>query len=79
MSYIGRVSNPYICLLHALLLINHFVLERDNSSVGEEESFEWRHVRSALLDWQVWSVSFIYVTICVPSECYECSVSPELS
>lgn len=40
--------------------------KRDNSSVGEEESFEWRHVRSALLDWQVWSVSFIYVTICVP-------------
>ncbi|KAI0696757.1 MFS general substrate transporter [Cerioporus squamosus] len=24
----------------------------DNSSVGEEEHFEWRHVKEALLDWQ---------------------------
>ncbi|KAI0708287.1 MFS general substrate transporter [Earliella scabrosa] len=35
----------------------------DNSSVGEEEHFEWRHVREALSDWQVWLLSFINMTV----------------
>ncbi|KAI0708284.1 MFS general substrate transporter [Earliella scabrosa] len=36
-------------------------LKYDNSSVGEEEHFELRHVREAFLDWQVWSLSLINV------------------
>lgn len=27
--------------------------EYDNSSVGEEEHFEMRHIKQAFLDWQV--------------------------
>ncbi|TFK86312.1 MFS general substrate transporter [Polyporus arcularius HHB13444] len=38
----------------------------DNSSVGEEEHFEWRHVKEALLDWQVWALSCIHATISTP-------------
>lgn len=33
--------------------------EYDNSSVGEEEHMEWRHVREAILDWQVWLLAII--------------------
>lgn len=33
--------------------------EYDNSSVGEEEHLEWRHVREAVLDWQVWILAII--------------------
>ncbi|KAI0767797.1 MFS general substrate transporter [Fomes fomentarius] len=35
----------------------------DNSSVGEEEHFEIRHLWQALLDWQVWVLSFINLTV----------------
>ena len=38
-----------------------FAVEYDNSSVGEEQHFELRHVREAFLDWQVWSLSLINV------------------
>ncbi|KAJ6498889.1 MFS general substrate transporter [Mycena sanguinolenta] len=35
----------------------------DNSSVGEEEKFEFRHVVEALTDWQTWLHMFIYMAI----------------
>ncbi|KAJ7267556.1 MFS general substrate transporter [Mycena haematopus] len=35
----------------------------DNSSVGEEENFELRHLVEALTDWQVWLHMFIYMAI----------------
>ncbi|TFK86321.1 MFS general substrate transporter [Polyporus arcularius HHB13444] len=38
-------------LLHRLMY--------DNSSVGEEQHFEWRHIREAVLDWQVWMLAII--------------------
>ncbi|RDX52238.1 MFS general substrate transporter [Lentinus brumalis] len=34
-------------------------LKYDNSSVGEEEHFELRHIREAVLDWQVWMLAII--------------------
>ncbi|KAJ7282851.1 MFS general substrate transporter [Mycena rebaudengoi] len=33
----------------------------DNSSVGEEEHFEMRHITEALTDWQVWMHMLIYL------------------
>ncbi|KAJ7723566.1 MFS general substrate transporter [Mycena metata] len=38
----------------------------DNSSVGEEEHFEMRHLVSALLDWQVWLHILIYMSVIGP-------------
>ncbi|KAG6846163.1 hypothetical protein H0H93_015663, partial [Arthromyces matolae] len=38
----------------------------DNSSVGEEEHFEMRHLWSALGDWQVWLHILIYMSIIGP-------------
>ncbi|TFK86322.1 MFS general substrate transporter [Polyporus arcularius HHB13444] len=38
----------------------------DNSSVGEQEHFEWRHVKEALLDWQVWALCTINATVTTP-------------
>ncbi|KAJ7646874.1 MFS general substrate transporter [Roridomyces roridus] len=35
----------------------------DNSSVGEEEHFEMRHIWEALADWQVWVHMFVYMSI----------------
>ncbi|KAJ6594307.1 MFS general substrate transporter [Mycena capillaripes] len=35
----------------------------DNSSVGEEEHFEIRHLVEALTDWQVWLHMFVYMAI----------------
>ncbi|KAJ7873807.1 MFS general substrate transporter [Mycena olivaceomarginata] len=35
----------------------------DNSSVGEEEHFEYRHLVEALTDWQVWMHMSIYMSI----------------
>ncbi|KAJ7105400.1 MFS general substrate transporter [Mycena crocata] len=35
----------------------------DNSSVGEEEHFEMRHLVEALTDWQVWLHMFVYMSI----------------
>ncbi|KAJ7497702.1 MFS general substrate transporter [Mycena latifolia] len=35
----------------------------DNSSVGEEEHFEMRHLVEALTDWQVWIHMIIYMSI----------------
>ncbi|KAF7298055.1 hypothetical protein HMN09_01026800 [Mycena chlorophos] len=35
----------------------------DNSSVGEEEHFELRHLWAALADWQVWTHMLIYMSI----------------
>ena len=40
--------------------------EYDNSSVGEEERFSARHVRDALLDWQVWMLSLINMSVITP-------------
>ncbi|KAF8876866.1 major facilitator superfamily domain-containing protein [Infundibulicybe gibba] len=38
----------------------------ENSSVGEEEHFETRHVWAALSDWQVWLHILIYMSVVVP-------------
>ncbi|KAF8994036.1 MFS general substrate transporter [Cyathus striatus] len=38
----------------------------DNSSVGEEEHFEMRHMWAALTDWQVWLHILIYMSIVGP-------------
>ncbi|KAJ7282872.1 MFS general substrate transporter [Mycena rebaudengoi] len=38
----------------------------DNSSVGEEEHFEMRHLISALTDWQVWLHILVYMSIIGP-------------
>ncbi|KAJ6489526.1 MFS general substrate transporter [Mycena vitilis] len=38
----------------------------DNSSVGEEEHFEIRHLVQALLDWQIWLHILIYMSIIGP-------------
>ncbi|KAH9914907.1 MFS general substrate transporter [Epithele typhae] len=38
----------------------------DNSSVGEEEHFEVRHIWETLLDWQVWIHLLIYMSIVAP-------------
>ncbi|KAH8091641.1 MFS general substrate transporter [Cristinia sonorae] len=38
----------------------------DNSSVGEEEHFEMRHLISALMDWQIWLHILIYMSIIGP-------------
>ncbi|KAF7315948.1 MFS general substrate transporter [Mycena indigotica] len=38
----------------------------DNSSVGEEEHFEWRHLWQAVSDWQVWLHILIYMSIIGP-------------
>ncbi|KAI0771301.1 MFS general substrate transporter [Trametes elegans] len=38
----------------------------DNSSVGEEENFEMRHIREILLDWQLWPQILIYMATISP-------------
>ncbi|KAF8884550.1 MFS general substrate transporter [Gymnopilus junonius] len=38
----------------------------DNSSVGEEEHFEMRHLWAAMTDWQVWLQILIYMSIIGP-------------
>ncbi|KAF7357743.1 putative transporter C11D3.18C [Mycena venus] len=38
----------------------------DNSSVGEEEHFEMRHLVAAVVDWQVWLHILIYMSIIGP-------------
>ncbi|KAJ7105402.1 MFS general substrate transporter [Mycena crocata] len=38
----------------------------DNSSVGEEEHFEIRHLIQALMDWQVWLHILIYMSVIGP-------------
>ena len=43
--------------------------EYDNSSVGEEEHFEMRHLISAVTDWQIWLHILIYMSIIGPGEC----------
>ncbi|KAF7358572.1 hypothetical protein MSAN_01195400 [Mycena sanguinolenta] len=46
-----------------------FIVRRkkyDNSSVGEEEHFEVRHLVQALVDWQVWLHILIYMSIVGP-------------
>ncbi len=43
-------------------------VEYDNSSVGEEEHFELRHIWETLLDWQVWAHILIYMSIITPCE-----------
>ena len=40
--------------------------EYDNSSVGEEEHFEMRHIKETLLDWQVYMHILIYMSIIAP-------------
>ncbi|KAF8629066.1 hypothetical protein AX15_003563 [Amanita polypyramis BW_CC] len=41
-------------------------MKYDNSSVGEEEHFEWRHFWDALMDWQVWLHILIYMATIAP-------------
>ncbi|KAJ7242479.1 MFS general substrate transporter [Mycena rebaudengoi] len=46
-----------------------FIVRRkkyDNSSVGEEEHFEVRHLVQALVDWQIWLHILIYMSIVGP-------------
>ncbi|TCD71732.1 hypothetical protein EIP91_005498 [Steccherinum ochraceum] len=43
-----------------------FHTEYDNSSVGEEEHFEMRHLIAALTDWQIWLHILIYMSIIGP-------------
>ncbi|KAG5636840.1 hypothetical protein H0H81_006633 [Sphagnurus paluster] len=38
----------------------------DNSSVGEEEHFEMRHLWAALSDWKVWLHALIFMSLLVP-------------
>ncbi|EMD36671.1 hypothetical protein CERSUDRAFT_94946 [Gelatoporia subvermispora B] len=38
----------------------------DNSSVGEEEHFEMRHLWSAFTDWQVWLQILVYMSVITP-------------
>ncbi|KAI0325823.1 MFS general substrate transporter [Cubamyces sp. BRFM 1775] len=38
----------------------------DNSSVGEEEHFELRHIWETLKDWQVWLHILIYMSVIAP-------------
>ncbi|KZT63415.1 MFS general substrate transporter [Daedalea quercina L-15889] len=40
--------------------------EYDNSSVGEEEHFEFRHFTAALCDWQIWVQIIVYWAISAP-------------
>jgi len=40
-----------------------FTKKYDNSSVGEEEHFEVRHLVEALTDWQVWVHMLVYMSI----------------
>jgi len=42
--------------------------EYDNSSVGEEEHFEIRHIIQAFKDWQVWLHILIYMSIIAPRQ-----------
>ncbi|KAF5349868.1 hypothetical protein D9758_014021 [Tetrapyrgos nigripes] len=41
-------------------------LEYDNSSVGEEEHFEVKHIIQAVTDWQVWLHILIYMSLIAP-------------
>ncbi|OBZ76243.1 hypothetical protein A0H81_02952 [Grifola frondosa] len=38
----------------------------DNSSVGEEEHFEMRHLWQALTDWQIWLHLLVYMSVVAP-------------
>ncbi|KAF9523178.1 MFS general substrate transporter [Crepidotus variabilis] len=38
----------------------------DNSSVGEEEHFEFRHISAAAMDWQLWTHILLYFSIMGP-------------
>lgn len=42
------------------------MLEFDNSTVGEDEHFELRHIWEAVSDWQVWLLSLINMSIITP-------------
>ena len=53
------------------LTLSPYLVEYDNSSVGEEEHFEWRHLRQALSDWQVWLLSFINMTVLTAGACLD--------
>ena len=46
------------------------MLEFDNSTVGEEESFKLRHVWEALTDWQVWLLSLVNMSVITPGMRY---------
>ncbi|KAH9945336.1 MFS general substrate transporter [Epithele typhae] len=46
----------------------------DNSSVGEEEHFEYRHIRETLLDWQIWLHILLYMSIVAPGKLYGISL-----
>ncbi|OSX57439.1 hypothetical protein POSPLADRAFT_1067855 [Postia placenta MAD-698-R-SB12] len=43
-----------------------YITEYDNSSVGEEEHFEVRHLIDAFTDWQVWLQIIVYFSIITP-------------
>ena len=52
------------------LMLNFLQLsEYDNSSVGEEEHFELRHIWETLGDWQVWLHILIYMSVIAPCTC----------
>jgi hypothetical protein len=52
-DYIVWVKSTIIPAAGPLLRFAEIIKEYDNSSVGEEERFEFRHIKLAFLDWQV--------------------------
>lgn len=58
-----RLSSPLDACTRADIFV---YLEYDNSSVGEEEHFEIRHIWETITDWQVYMHILIYMSIIAP-------------
>jgi len=54
-------------LLQVMLTVG---AEYDNSSVGEEEHFEMRHLWAAFTDWQIYMHILVYMSIIGPRACF---------
>ena len=52
-AYVIWRKSELLTFFHNLLYLIIAHSEYDNSSVGEEEQFEMRHLTAALRDWQV--------------------------
>ncbi|CCL99899.1 uncharacterized protein FIBRA_01924 [Fibroporia radiculosa] len=59
----SKLHDCSVITIHADFLA---LLEYDNSSVGEEEHFEIRHLISAFTDWQIWLQILNYFSIVTP-------------
>ena len=62
-SFVVRRKSKFTSSVRPSVRLTDTRKEYDNSSVGEEEHFELRHVKEAFLDWQVWALSLINMTI----------------